>query len=163
MSEFEHQKSVVTKSCGRGKPPYRMSVNLFPVIREFVCEKNLKGLKITAEHIQEQLKRKHGVEIPKITFLRSLKRLGFRFGQGKRRSALKERDYVVLARRKYLRRKIANRDSKGNLKRPEVYLDETYVNKNHSSQFTWYLDEDGPWVNKPSGNSDSDHSLRFLS
>jgi transposase len=37
------------------------------------------------------------------------------------------------------------------LKRPEVYLDETYINKNHSNQFTWYLDEDGPWVNKPSG------------
>jgi hypothetical protein len=25
------------------------------------------------------------------------------------------------------------------------------VNKNHSGQFTWYLEEDGPWVNKPSG------------
>jgi transposase len=32
-----------------------------------------------------------------------------------------------------------------------VYLDETYINKNHSSRFTWYLEEDGPWVNKPSG------------
>ena len=30
-------------------------------------------------------------------------------------------------------------------------MDETYINKNHSSAFTWYLDEDGPWVNKPSG------------
>ena len=39
----------------------------------------------------------------------------------------------------------------GSLQRPEVYLDETFVNKNHSGQFTWYLEEDGPWVNKPSG------------
>lgn len=37
------------------------------------------------------------------------------------------------------------------MKRPEVYLDESYVNKNHSNAFTWYFDEDGPWVNKPSG------------
>ncbi|KPA09263.1 hypothetical protein MHK_010533 [Candidatus Magnetomorum sp. HK-1] len=29
-------------------------------------------------------------------------------------------------------------------------MDETFINKNHSSQFTWYLEEDGPWVNKPS-------------
>ena len=32
-----------------------------------------------------------------------------------------------------------------------IYLDETYINKNHSNQFTWYLETDGPWVNKPSG------------
>jgi hypothetical protein len=25
------------------------------------------------------------------------------------------------------------------------------VNKNHSGQFTWYLEEEGPWVNQPSG------------
>ena len=30
-------------------------------------------------------------------------------------------------------------------------MDETYINKNHSSPFTWYLDDDGPLVNKPSG------------
>jgi transposase len=57
----------------------------------------------------------------------------------------------VLARRRYLRQKRANRNPDGSLKRPEVYLDETFVNKNHSGQFTWYLEEDGPWVNKPSG------------
>jgi hypothetical protein len=57
----------------------------------------------------------------------------------------------VLARRRYLRQKRTNRSPDGNLKRPEVYLDESFVNKNPSGQFTWYLEEDGPWVNKPSG------------
>jgi hypothetical protein len=47
--------------------------------------------------------------------------------------------------------KRANRNPDGSRKRPEVDLDETVVNKNHSGQFTWYLEEDGPWVNKPSG------------
>jgi len=51
----------------------------------------------------------------------------------------------------YLRAKRANRNTDGSLKHPEVYLDETYINKNHSCRFTWYLSQDGPWVNKPSG------------
>ena len=86
-----------------------------------------------------------------MTLWRTLQRWGFTYGTGKRRSALKERDYVVLARRRYLRQKRANRTPDGSLQRPEVSLDETFVNKNHSGQFTWYLEEDGPWVNKPSG------------
>ncbi len=68
-----------------------------------------------------------------------------------RRSALKERDDVVLARRRYLRQTRANRNPDGSLQRPAVYLDETFVNQNHSGQFAWYLEEDGPWVNKSSG------------
>jgi transposase len=144
-----HDDEVEIKE--RGKPPYRLSMNLQPVIRELIRKKNLKGQKIGAEQIREYLLQKHSIEIPMSTFLRSLNRLGFTYGAGKRRSTIKEQDYVVLARRRYLRRKIANRNSDGSLKRPEVYLDETYINKNHSNQFTWYLDEDGPWVNKPSG------------
>ncbi len=53
--------------------------------------------------------------------------------------ALKERDYVILARRRYLRQKRLNRRPDGSLVCPEVYLDETFINKNHSNQFTWYL------------------------
>lgn len=58
---------------------------------------------------------------------------------------------MVLARRRYLRQKRANRNPDGSLQWPEVYLDETFVNKSHAGQCTWYLAEDGPWVNKPSG------------
>ena len=38
--------------------------------------------------------------------------------------------------------------------RPEVYLDESYVNKNHSNDFCWYYGEDGPWVQKPTGKGE---------
>jgi len=151
MAEHKHVKGIISEIKERGKPPYRLAMNLNPVIRGFIRQKNLKGQKVGAEQIRDYLLQKHSVEIPMSTFLRSLNRLGFTYGKGKRRSALKERDYVVLARRRYLRRKIANRNPDGSLKHPEVYLDETYINKNHSNQFTWYLDEDGPWVNKPSG------------
>jgi transposase len=151
MATHQQGEPSVVEEKVKGKPPYRLSLNLQPIIREYIRQKNLKGQKIGAEQIQNYLLQKHSVEIPMSTFLRSLNRLGFTYGVGKRRTALKEQDYVVLARRRYLRRKIANRNSDGSLKRPEVYLDETYINKNHSDQFTWYLEEDGPWVNKPSG------------
>ena len=151
MAAHKQGKSDVVEEKERGKPPYRLPLNLQPIIREYIRQKNLKGQKIGAEQIREYLLQKHSVDIPMSTFLRSLNRLGFTYGVGKRRTALKEQDYVVLARRRYLRRKIANRNNDGSLKRPEVYLDETYINKNHSSQFTWYLEEDGPLVNKPSG------------
>ena len=151
MAAHKQGKGLVIEEKERGKPPYRLSLNLQPVIREFIRQKNLKGQKIDAEQIREYLLQKHSITIPMSTFLKSLNRIGFTYGIGKRRTALKEQDYVVLARRRYLRRKIANRNNDGSLKRPEVYLDETYINKNHSDQFTWYLEEDGPWVNKPSG------------
>jgi hypothetical protein len=86
-----------------------------------------------------------------VTLWRTLQRWGFTYGTGQRRSALKERDYVVLARRRYLRQKRANRNPDGSLQRPAVYLDATFVHKNHAGQFTWYREEEGPWVNKPSG------------
>jgi hypothetical protein len=38
--------------------------------------------------------------------------------------------------------------------RPEVYVDESYVNKNHSNDFIWYWEEDGPWVHKPPGKGE---------
>jgi transposase len=64
---------------------------------------------------------------------------------------LKERDDVLIARRTYLRAKLANRKLGGGTRRPEVYVDETYVNVNHSTSRTWYCLEDGPWVQKPAG------------
>ena len=45
-------------------------------------------------------------------------------------------------------------NSKDKTIRPEVYLDESYVNKNHSNDFTWYSSEDGPWIQKPTGNGE---------
>ena len=131
---------------------YRQAaVNLQPVIREYVRTKNLAGQRVGVEKLRQYLIETHNAAIPPVTLWRTLQRWGFTYGTGKRRAALKEREYVVLARRRYLRQKRANRNPDGSLQRPEVYLDETFVNKNHSGQFTWYLEEDGPWVNKPSG------------
>ena len=64
---------------------------------------------------------------------------------------LRERDEVVIAHRAYLRTKRASRDAHGSTVRPEVYLDESYVNVNHSTPRTWSFAAEGPWVHKPSG------------
>lgn len=74
--------------------------------------------------------------------------------RGKRTQGLKEKDHVIAARRRYLRRMRANRSAHGSLLRPEVYLDESYVNKNHSKDFTWFWKEDGPWRQKPTGKGE---------
>lgn len=91
-----------------------------------------------------------------MTLARTLNRWGFEFGQGVRSQHLKEKDYVIAARQRYLRIKRSNRVAvkSGNTIRPEVYLDESYVNKNHSNDYVWYYGEDGPWIQKPTGKGE---------
>lgn len=139
----------------RGRPEHLIPDELQTVVRQLIRSQNLKGLHVSAGLVREHLYNLNPeYAFPATTLWRSLSRGGFTYGTGKRRSALKERDYVILARRRYLRRKRLNRNPDGTLVRAEVYLDETFVNKNHSNQFTWYLDGDGPEVNKPPGKGE---------
>ena len=154
MAEYNKNKQNVPDSLPktRGKPEYAIPQSLRRIVRQYIRSQNLKG-----RHVSLDLVSKHLVDFnpdysfSTTTLWRTLSRWGFTYGTGKRRSALKERDYVIRARRQYLRQKRLNRKSDGSIVRPEVYLDETFINKNHSNQFTWYFDEDGPDVNKPAG------------
>jgi len=134
-----------------GRPPSSICPIAQPIVREFVRNENLGGRRVSIDRVCKFLNSKHGIDIPKMTLWRALNRWGFNHGEGRRRNSLKEQDRIILARREYLRAKLANRKPDGTLERPEVYLDETYINKNHSCRFTWYLKEEGPMVNKPSG------------
>lgn len=138
----------------RGRPPRVISDSLQTMTREYVRQANREGSHITLEMLSEYLKEERGDPDFSIRTLgRTLDRGGFTFGKGTRSQHLKEKDHVVAARYRYLRDKRANR--KGDeVIRPEVYLDESYVNKNHSNDFIWYWDEDGPWVQKPSGKGE---------
>jgi hypothetical protein len=62
----------------------------------------------------------------------------------------------VAARQRYLRNIRGNRLPGNGIEtiRHEVYLDESYVNKNHSNDYIWYFGEDGPWVQKPTGKGE---------
>jgi hypothetical protein len=136
----------------RGKPEYAVPQNLQPVVRKYIRSQNFKGLHVSVDLVRQYLvERDSSHNFPITTLWRTLNRWGFTYGTGKRRSALKERDYVILARRRYIRQKRLNRKPDGSLLRSEVYLDETFINRNHSNQFTWYFNEDGPEVNKPAG------------
>jgi hypothetical protein len=55
-----------------------------------------------------------------------------------------------------------NRRKDGTKKRPEVYLDETYINQNISNEKTWYLETEGSWVNKTSLLEKGRDSLLYI-
>ena len=142
---------VYTVKQRPGRPPSGICPVAQPIVRKFVREANLLGQRVSVENVRRFLNSEHRIDIPKMTLWRALGRWGFGHGEGRRRNSLREQERIILARREYLRAKLGNRNSDGTLKRPEVYVDEIYVNRNHSCRFTWYLEDDGPLVNKPSG------------
>ena len=155
MADFNRGVSFVDQEeIHRGRPPRALSSSMQTATREYVRKANREGMYITLETLCQHLKAINPVqEFSVRTLGRALDRWGFMFGKGVRTQRLKEKDHVIAARQRYLRRKLANRKDEGTI-RPEVYLDESYVNKNHSNDFVWYFDDDGPWIQKPTGKGE---------
>ncbi len=155
MAEYNKDpNSIETDQFNRGKPPYIMSESLQSLVRDYVRSANISGKHITLEMLSKHLlEYSANKDFSVRTLGRALDRWGFTFGKGVRTQHLKEKDHVVAARRRYLREMRANRNDKKTIC-PEVYLDESYVNKNHSNDFTWYLEDDGPLVQKPTDKGD---------
>ena len=153
----DHNRGVIftqQEKIHKGRPPRILSESLQAITREYIREANRTGAHLTLEMLSEQLgDKKSGQEFSIRTLGRALDRWGFMVGRGTRTQRLKEKDHVVLARQRYLRLKRKNRKGKGTI-RPEVYLDESYINKNHSNDFVWYFEEDGPWIQKPTGKGE---------
>jgi len=138
----------------KGRPQRVLSDSMQAVTRDYVRKANREGKHITLEMLCQHLEAtKPEQEFSIRTLGRALDRWGFTFGKGTRSQRLKEKDHVVAARQRYLRRKRANRKGEGVI-RSEVYLDESYINKNHSNDFVWYFDDDGPWIQKPTGKGE---------
>jgi transposase len=139
----------------RGRPTHALSVTHQEAVRAYIRSANQQGKYITLSDIESFLKNRSEDEAFHIsTLARTLNRWGFEFGKGTRSQHLKEKDHVVAARQRYLRKKRDNRAFGDETIRPEVYLDESYVNKNHSKDFIWYSGEDGPWTQKPTGKGE---------
>src|SRR5688572_28642785 len=133
---------IQDESIRRGRPPRVISDSLQTMTREYVRQANREGSHITLEMLSEYLKEEGSdPDFSVRTLGRALDRWGFTFGKGTRSQHLKEKDHVVAARHRYLREERANRKG-ADVIRPEVYLDESYVNKNHSNDFIWYCDDD---------------------
>jgi len=144
------KESIVYK----GRPQRALSDSAQTIVREYIRNANKEGAYITLETLWQYLEEVAPEQEFSIRTLgRALDRWGFTFGKGMRTQRFKEKDHVVVARQRYLRRKRANRKGNGTI-RPEVYLDESYVNKNHSKDFVWYYDDDGPWIQKPTGKGE---------
>lgn len=141
----------------RGRPSYSVDVTHQEAVRSYIRNANLEGRHITLESIRSFLNNISSTEesFHISTLARTLDRWGFEFGKGIRSQYLKEKDHIVLARQNYLRKMRRNRIVRSEkTRRPEVYLDESYVNKNHSNDFVWYSNEDGPWIQKPTGKGE---------
>jgi len=139
---------------GRGRPSYALEHGIEPLVRQFIRHANKNGEQVNIEIIRKFLREKLYCDVAYTTLWRTLLRWGFECGSGIRSAQLKESERIIIQRRQYLRHKLANRSTDGNTHRPEVYLDESYINKNHSSDNTWYFKEDGIILGKPTGKGD---------
>jgi hypothetical protein len=138
----------------RGHPRRVISGSCETLARDYIRKANQEGKYITLDTLSKHLLEVNKDERFSIRTLgRALDNWGFTFGKGTRSQQLKEKDHVIAARRRYLREKRANRIGNETL-RPEVYLDESYVNKNHSNDFIGYSNVDGPLVQKPTGKGE---------
>lgn len=158
MADYNRDPSLLNEPTKvRGRPVHSVSASYQASVRSYIRAANSKGEHITLADIGSFLQEKFADEsFHKATLARTLNRWGFEFGKGVRSQHLKEKDHVVAARQRYLREMRDNRAPKDSTAtiRPEVYLDESYVNKNHSNDFIWYYGEDGPWVQKPTGKGE---------
>ena len=156
MADDKRNPDVLERevSLRRGRPPRAIADSLQTITRDYVRQANREGSHLTLEMLAEHLKEEGcDANFSVRTLGRTLDRWGFTFGQGTRSQHLKEKDHVVAARQRYLRAKRAHRRG-DDVMRPEVSLDESFVHKNHSNDFLWYSDEDGPWVQKPTGKGE---------
>lgn len=158
MADYNRNPNSLKRPPGnRGRKPYTIDASFQEKVRVYIREANRNGAYITLNKIRDFLLENGANEPFHISTLgRSLDRWGFEFGKGTRSQHLKEKDHVVAARQRYLRKIRGNRLPGNSIEtiRPEVYLDESYVNKNHSNDYIWYFGEDGPWVQKPTGKGE---------
>lgn len=140
----------------RGHPAYSIAASHQEAVRAYIRQANLQGRHLTLEDIKGFLAERIPEESFHLaTLARTLDRWGFEFGQGTRTQHLKEKDHVIVARQRYLRTLRRNRGAtSGGVLRPEVYVDESYINKNHSNDVVWYWHDDGPWIQKPTGKGE---------
>lgn len=158
MADYTRDPTLLNEPVKmKGRPGHSVDASHQEAVRAYIRAANQRGDHITLTHIHTFLEeRSCDGSFHKTTLSRTLNRWGFEFGKGTRSQHLKEKDHVIAARQRYLREMRNNRhpNNSGEICRPEVYLDESYVNKNHSNDFIWYYGEDGPWVQKPTGKGE---------
>jgi transposase len=106
-------------------------------IRSIVRGRNLRGQLVTSRLIKADLQSLTGVILNDRSLRKALKKLGFRYKKGAKRHFLAESAGVAILRQIYLKMKRANRLPNGLPRLPEIFLDESYVNMNHTNDYGW--------------------------
>ena len=160
MAEY-NRNNTFSPLAKKGSRPYAVDENVKTICQDIIRSHNIYREHLSVRLLVGILRDEHRIVIARETLRRCLYQWHILHGFVQRHNALRERDYVVKARRAYLiKKKIFNASG-----RSLVYLDETYMNKNHSGTDTaWYcsdwknnprLDRSfGPYINKPAGKGE---------
>lgn len=160
MAEHNKGKSLSPPSP-KGSNPYAINESVKTICQDVIRSYNIRREHLSLRLLVGILNDGYHIEVARETLRACLYRWNILHGSVQRHTALRERDYVVKARREYLMTKrVLNKSN-----RVLVYLDETFINKNYSgSDTSWYcgdwkndprLDKSfGPYINKPSGKGE---------
>lgn len=160
MAEFNNGKPL-SPPAAKGSSPHAIKESVKTICQDVIRSHNIRREYLSLRLLVGILNDKYHIEVARETLRACLYRWDILHGFVLRHSALRERDYVVNARRDYLiRKRILD-----NSNRMLVYLDETFINRNYSgSDSSWYcgdwkdnpmLDKSyGPYINKPSGKGE---------
>lgn len=91
---------------------------------------------VTMKGLKHRLQQRNDIAVSKVTLWRAVRSLGFKFKKvdaNSDRATLCERAHLVAARCKYLRAVREKRESGYDI----VYLDETWINTNHTKPYQW--------------------------
>jgi len=160
MAEYNKGKQLSPPSP-KGSNPYAIDESVKTICQDVIRSYNIRREHLSLRLLVGILNDEYNIEVARETLRACLYRWDILHGSVQRHTALRERDYVVKARREYLiRKRVLNKSN-----RVLVYLDETFINKNYSgSDTSWYcgdwkddprLDKSfGPYINKPSGKGE---------
>ena len=105
------------------------------IVRTTIQEFYRKNEFMSTRRLKKRLENDHNLHVSKYTILKLLQKFGYRYGECQtfNRAILCERSDLVAQRHQYLRTIKQRRNSGYNI----VYLDETWVNANHTASYQW--------------------------
>jgi hypothetical protein len=114
-----------------------------------IQEWNKAGTLATIPKLLRWVKEEKGLEVTKRWLLYYIQKMGFKWGKTKRKGLLWENERIVKWKRDYLSKRVCGK-AKGT-QQPSIFLDKTYMHKNHAPNFSWNLAAEGNSVGTPVG------------
>ncbi|GMF35042.1 unnamed protein product [Phytophthora fragariaefolia] len=134
----KHHDPLFTSTFGaRGHRRHTAAENYGSKIRKIISYRNLNQDPTNAAYVVTGLQNVAGFTVPLRTMRRVVKRLGFSYVVGQKRNIAADAAGTVKFCEEYLLKKVANRGHHRNHLRPEVFLDESYVNEHHVASRSW--------------------------